>query len=139
MKQLDLRNLSRGELLEILVRQGEELETLRQENENYRAQLKEKRIVLQEAGSIAEAALQVSGIFEAAQQAAQQYLNSIAVLSEQKEKDAAQAKQLREETEAACAAMREETRQQCESMLERAKRESLSYWTKISRKLENFR
>ena len=139
MKQLDLRSLSRGELLELLIQQGEELETLRKENEEYQSQLQDKQIVLNEAGSIAEAAMRVNGVFEAAQQASRQYLESIEVLAAQKEKDAAAAKQLLEETQAHCATLREQTKQECDKMLERAKRESLSYWTKISRKVENFR
>jgi len=80
MKQPDLRSLSRGELLEILIQQGEELEKLRRENEAYQMQLRDKTLNLREAGSIAEAALKVSGVFDAAQQASDQYLQNIQVL-----------------------------------------------------------
>lgn len=139
MKQPDLRNLSRGELLEMLIQQGEELEKLRSENEAYRQQLEDKTLKLSEAGSIAEAALQVSGIFEAAQEASEQYLQSIRELSRQKEENAREASQLLAETEARCAAMKAQAQQQCDKMIEKAKKESLSYWAKVSRKLEGTR
>lgn len=136
MKQPDLRSLSRGELLEIMIQQSEELEALRKENEEYRQQLQEKTIVLDEAGSIAEAALKVSGIFDAAHQASAQYLKSIEVLASQKAEDAQRAKKILEETEAKCAAMWEDTQKQCEKMVEKAKRDSMNYWVKVSKKVE---
>ena len=136
MKQPDLRSLFRGELLEIMIQQSEELEALRKENEEYRQQLQEKTIVLDEAGSIAEAALKVSGIFDAAHQASAQYLKSIEVLASQKAEDAQRAKKILEETEAKCAAMWEDTQKQCEKMVEKAKRDSMNYWVKVSKKVE---
>ena len=137
MKQQDLRSLSRGELLEIMIQQAEELEALRKENEEYRLRLQEKIIALDEAGSIAEAALKVSGIFDAAQQASARYLESIEVLASQKEQDALRAKQILEETEAKCTAMWEETQKQCKKMVEKAKRDSMDYWVKVSKKVDN--
>lgn len=139
MKQPDLRNLSRGELLEILIEQGEELERLREENEKYRLQIQEKSISLQEAGSIAEAALKVNGVFEAAQKASEQYLENIQTLSQQQEENLQKAKQLLAETESWCVAQKAQTQIQCDKMLDKAKRESLSYWAKVSRKLESNR
>lgn len=139
MKQPDLRNLSRGELLEILIEQGEELERLREENEKYRLQIQEKSINLQEAGSIAEAALKVNGVFEAAQKASEQYLENIQTLSQQQEENVQKAKQLLAETERWCAVQKAQTQVQCDKMLDKAKRESLSYWAKVSRKLESNR
>jgi len=136
MKQPDLRSLSRGELLEIMIQQSEELEALRKENEEYRQQLQEKTIVLDEAGSIAEAALKVSGIFDAAHQASAQYLKSIEVLASQKAEDAKRTRKILEETEAKCAAMWEDTQKQCEKMVEKAKRDSMNYWVKVSKKVE---
>lgn len=136
MKQQDLRSLSRGELLEIMIQQAEELEALRKENEEYRQQLQEKIIALDEAGSIAEAAIKVSGIFDAAQQASARYLESIEVLASQKERDALRAQQILEETQTKCAAMWEETQNQCKKMVEKAKRDSMDYWVKVSKKVD---
>lgn len=136
MKQPDLRNLSRTELLEILIQQSEEMEVLRSQNEAYRQQLEDRTLKQKNAGSLAEAALQVSGVFEAAQEAAQQYLQNIEKMSSEQEECAEKAKQLLVQTEAQCAAMRAETEAKCNKMVEKAKAESLDYWVKVSKKLE---
>lgn len=49
--------------------------------EQTEAQLKDRQIEIEKAGSIAEAALALSGIFQAAQSAADQYLENIQRLS----------------------------------------------------------
>lgn len=139
MKQPDLRSLSRGELLELLIQQGEEIEKLQQKVEAYEQQLQDKKLAIHEAGSIAEAALKVSGIFEAAQAASAQYLENIEQLAERQKEYTEKANVLLIETEAQCAAMRAETTRQCDKMVEKAKREALTYWTKVSRKLEGTR
>ena len=135
MKQPDLRNLSRIELLELLIQQGEEMEVLRSQNESYRQQLEDRTLKQKEAGSIAEAALQVSGIFEAAQAASAQYLQNIAALSAEQEACAEKARTLLAETETQCSAKLAETEAQCSAMVEKAKAESLDYWIKVSKKL----
>ncbi len=73
----DLRKLKRADLLEILVEQGRELERLRHELALAQAELEDRRIRIDNCGSIAEAALQLNGVFEAAQAAADQYLASV--------------------------------------------------------------
>lgn len=55
-----------------------QIKTLRRRIEEWRSS---KRIELEEAGSIAEAALRLNGIFEVAQQAADQYLYNIKLKS----------------------------------------------------------
>lgn len=71
------KRLKRPELLELVVQLSEENDSLRAENERLRAQLDQKAIQLSEAGSIAEASLRLSGIFEAAQNAADTYLMNV--------------------------------------------------------------
>jgi hypothetical protein len=73
----ELHKLSRKELLELLVMITEENERLNQHIEQLDKKLSERTIILQEAGSIAEAALKMSGFFEAAQAAADLYLENI--------------------------------------------------------------
>jgi len=72
-----LRKLNKLQLLELLAQQERELQILRKEVEEKTAELENRRIVMQDCGSIAEAALKLNGIFEAAQQAADQYLESL--------------------------------------------------------------
>lgn len=69
----DLRKLSKTELLELLVEQGRENLALRDRAEKAEAELAKKRLLLSESGSIAEAALKLSGVFEAAQKAIDLY------------------------------------------------------------------
>ena len=85
MTEKELRRLSRMDLLEMLLEQSKEVERLQQELAEARQQLEERRIMTEEAGSIAEAALRINRVFEAAQEAADQYLENIRRLSEEPE------------------------------------------------------
>lgn len=79
MTNKQLRKLGRRELLEILLIQSRELEQVKQELKEARAELAERQIAIANSGSIAEAALKLSGIFEVAQEAADRYLEGLAV------------------------------------------------------------
>ncbi len=72
-----LRRMRKIELMELLLEQEKEIERLTAENEKLRKQVTVRKIRMEKAGSIAEAALQLSGIFEAAQRAANLYVNSV--------------------------------------------------------------
>ena len=76
MTDKDLRHLSRAELLDILYEQQKRYEDSLAENQALRQQLEDRTLRIASAGSIAEAAIQVNGVFEAAQ-AADQYLASV--------------------------------------------------------------
>lgn len=77
MTDKELRRLSRSQLLELMLAQSKRIDKLERELEKAQDELENRRIVAEEAGSIAEAALRLSGIFEAAQQAADMYLESV--------------------------------------------------------------
>lgn len=77
MTRKELKRLSRLELLELTLELTRENELLRQQLEENRFLLKSRKINIEKAGSIAEAALQLSGIFEAAQEAAELYLENL--------------------------------------------------------------
>ena len=77
MTDRELRRLSRAELLEMLIEETEENARLREELAQARSALADRRILLEKSGSIAETALRLNGIFEAADRAAQQYLQSV--------------------------------------------------------------
>lgn len=143
MTDKEIRKLSRRDLLQMLVEQGRELRELKEQYAAAQRELEDRRIRLNRAGSIAEAALQLNGVFEAAQAACRQYTDSIALLSEQEgldipmEGDAADNAQRRlAETEAHCAAMIRQTEEVCEEMRNKAKRESQQYWDMVYRKLQ---
>lgn len=77
MADRELKRLSRRELLEMLIAQGRENERLQAEITRLEELLSEREIHLSESGNIAEAALRLNGVFEAAQRAAEQYLENI--------------------------------------------------------------
>ena len=77
MTDKELQKLTRTELLELLLVQSKEIDRLNQQLEALQNQVQQRKITLAQAGNIAEAALQLNGIFEAAQAAADQYLESI--------------------------------------------------------------
>lgn len=77
MTDKDLRRLNRAELLDILYEQRKRYEDSLAENQALRQQLEDRTLRIASAGSIAEAAIQVNGVFEAAQAAADQYLASV--------------------------------------------------------------
>ncbi len=69
--------MSRSELIEVIYALEQDNQSLQKENEKLRAELDDKDIRIATSGSIAEAALSLNHIFEDAQAAADQYLNSI--------------------------------------------------------------
>lgn len=77
MKQKELKKMNRRELLQVLLEQTKRIETLEGELETMKSRLAEREIRLAESGNIAEAALKLSGVFEAAQEAADLYLENV--------------------------------------------------------------
>ena len=83
MTDQELRKLSRADLLELLLEQSKENERLREQLRQAEERLADRKIEIETAGSIAQAALQLNGVFEAAQKAADQYLENIQRLAEE--------------------------------------------------------
>lgn len=77
MTNKEMKKLSRAELLEMLIEQSKRVKELETQLDEANRKLNERAIILQNAGSIAEASLQLSDIFETAQKAADLYLESI--------------------------------------------------------------
>lgn len=77
MTDKELARLGRRELLELLIQQSKEMAQLQQELDEAKAQLARREITVESCGTLAEAALKLSGIFEAADAAAAQYLENI--------------------------------------------------------------
>ena len=122
MTERDLRKLNRTDLLELLLQQSREMEQLQDELAQVKHQLSRRTIVLNEAGSIAEAALQLNGVFAAAENACAQYIESIQHLSGQQEE--------------VCQQMLQETQAKCDKMMADAKYQSEIYWDAVNKKVE---
>ena len=98
MKEKELKRLNRAELLQLLLEQTQEMERLREALKKAQDRLEERHLKVTEAGDLAHAVLAVNNVMEAAQQAAQQYIDSIAAMeAETKEKCQALIRQAQEE------------------------------------------
>lgn len=160
----ELQKLKRGDLLEILLEQSKENDSLvwqiakkDQEIRDLHNELADRKIELQEAGTIAEASFKLNGVLEAAEKAAQQYLDNLQRLYE-KEEYLCNVKE--QEVEARCQAALKKTREQCEEYIqmteqrcmerekeaeekcrylnEKAKADVDKRWKELSRRLEEF-
>lgn len=146
MTDQELKKLKRADLLELLVTQGKENEQLKAQIEELTQQIANREIVKEEAGSIAEAALQLNGIFETAQAAASQYLENVQSLCAKQDAECAQreaesrqnAEQRLATTRVTCERLEAETKAKCDAMLAEAQQESEAYWTKVNQKMEDF-
>lgn len=149
MTDRELKKLSRFEILELLLeseKQNAALKNQIQEEEKTIAdlteQLNKKEIDIQEAGSIADAVLKISGIFQTAQDAAEDYLENVRNLSgkqeeicaEIEERSKAEAERITSEadsysqellanTEKECSLKQEETEKYCRMLRETTERE----------------
>ena len=135
LTEKEMKKLSRTDLLRMLIDQGEEMKVLKEELEKAKAEISEREIKLTEAGSIAEAALKINGVFEAAQAASQQYLENVKHLSERQD---ALARIKERETREKCERQILETKEKCDAMIAKAEKESKVYWEDVSKRLEKF-
>ena len=76
MTEKDLKKLNRYQLLEMLIIQTERADDLQRQLEQAQEQLNSREVQMTVIGSIAEASLQLSGVFDAAQTAADMYLSA---------------------------------------------------------------
>lgn len=95
MTDKELKKLKRAQLLEMLIEQSKEVDSLKKQLQEANEKLEDRRIMIESSGSIAEAALRLNGVFEAAQNAAEQYLENIKrqsdICTEAERKDSEQA------------------------------------------------
>lgn len=73
----DLTKLKKRELLEIMLAQGKEIDSLRERVAELEAELENREFEFSKIGSIAEASLAVTKIFVEAEEAAKVYLENI--------------------------------------------------------------
>ena len=85
MTENDVKRLNRSELLQLLIEQTKRNEDLEAELAKANKQLDDRAIMVNEAGSIAEASLKLNDVFGSAQAAAEQYLENIRLLYSRQE------------------------------------------------------
>lgn len=119
MTERELKKLNKNQLLELLKEQTERANRLEIEFEEIKRKLKERKIIENNTGSIAEAALKLNGVFEAAQAAADQYLENIERVSAEQDSIT---KKIEEEARAKAELMLQETEKRCKLREEEEKK-----------------
>ncbi len=151
MTDKELKRLNRSELLQLLLEQTQENEQLREEMNTLQAQLDQHRITCEASGTLAEAALAINRVFEAADQAAQKYVQEVqervadrelkahsiiseaqtqadVILAEAEEK----ARKAREEADACL----KQARAEADACLAKAKAETEEYWKRVNEQIQ---
>jgi len=124
MTNKELRRLRRSELLELMVLLSEENEKLHKQVVSLNVQLEDRRIQLQEIGSLAEASIKINGVFEAAQEAADQYLENI--------------RQTNDEAQLIADGLIEQARKKCLEMETEAQQAVDRKWTSLRAELDRY-
>lgn len=111
MADRELRHMRRTELVEIIFALKQSEDQLKAENADLTAKLEQRQIHLDSAGSIAQAALELNHVFEAAQAAADDYLASVRSV----DRDALQA-----QAKAEAEQLKAQTKRECDALTEAA-------------------
>lgn len=151
MTETELKKLKRFELLEIMVQQGKEIESLKAVVAQQSAQLADRTIKIEKAGTIAEASFALNGILGAAEATAKQYLENIERLNNEQERICqekidetdARCAILEQETTAKCAALEQETTSRCATLeyetknkVETLEKDTMMYCNELRAKTE---
>ena len=128
MTQQELKYLRRTKLREMLLEQYRENEQLQSQIKQLQEQMEQREIVIDNAGSIAEAAMQLNGVFDSAQKACDQYAESVEKLQERSRRICSR---MEKNTREKCRKMEQETQKKCEQMVEDAKKQADAYWNDI--------
>ena len=160
MADRELRRMHRAELIEIIYALKQSEDQLKAQNAALTAQLQDRQLRVESAGSIAQAALELNNVFAAAQAAADDYLHSVQAsladtnataantlsqarseakrILEQAQADAdnlkAQAQQECDAMTADAAQKRTQTEADCKAMVEQAEQEVQQRWQAFDRK-----
>ena len=142
MTDRELRKLSRRDLLELLIQQDEEMEALKKRLKEAEYKLESRTIAIDTAGSIAEASVSISGVFEAAQRhpafSGRPKMRQEKICIELEANSRREAEDLLAKTKEDCRRMEEDTLRYCEQMRRETEKDLLSgmsaedYWVKRS-------
>jgi cell division septum initiation protein DivIVA len=124
MTDKEFKRLSRSQLIDIIYQLQLKQEELTAENEKLSKALDDKRLRVSKAGNIAEAALEIHNVMQAAQDAAAHYLEEI--------------RMMREATEENCRRLLEKAQQDAEDILAQAKKGNRSYPSELEEIVKEF-
>lgn len=140
MTDKELKRLNRRELVDIIYELQKKDAERESEIERLQAALAKKELAVSEAGSIAEAALKVNGVFEAAQAAANQYLLSIraanANVIEKIETARKQSDELLRQTSLRADSIISEAEAKANAIISNANQDATKSWTQFQQKAD---
>ena len=113
MTDKEFKQLNRAQLIDIIYQLQLQVEELTKQNQDLEKALEDKRLRISNAGSIAEAALELNDCFRSAQNAAEHYLQEI--------------KTIRDETEAECRKILATAQVEAEQIIASAQRKQGDY------------
>ena len=122
---------SRAQLEALAAQQAQEIERLQAELAAAQEKLRDRQIVLERAGTMADAAMQLNGVLRAADEAANQYLENIRAFTETQRRTC---ETIEQQTREKAEAMLRETEARCQAR----EREADAYWATLSEKLEQY-
>ena len=143
MKDKDLKRMSRAELLELLIDKTRENEALHSQLDEALAQLDDRTLKIEKAGTMAEAAL----LLDAAQRAGQQYMENMRerwrtqeeTCERIEEESRTRSERMLTETRERCRRMEQETQQRCAELYRTAEQEANRKWDDLFAQLEQLR
>ena len=124
MTDKEFKRLSRSQLIDIIYQLQLKQEELTADNEKLSKALADKRLRVSKAGNIAEAALEIHNVMQAAQDAAAHYLEEIRIM--------------RNETEEKCRRLLEKAQKDADDIIAQAKRSNLSYNSELEEIMKEF-
>lgn len=130
MTEKDLKKLNRKQLLELLLLQTQKADQLQIQLDEAMQKLNDKTIIHTKAGSIAEAALKLNGVFSAAEEAALQYVDNV---RKQQENELLIHRQTAKESERLAAKMLADTESKCREREELAEKRIAEYATQLKK------
>ena len=77
MVKNELQKLKRAELLQILYEQSRRIDELEEALAEANKKLEDRRLIIENAGSLADAVVKINQVMEAAQAAAEQYIYNL--------------------------------------------------------------
>lgn len=125
MTNAELKKLNRRDLIEMLLEITKENRQLRTQLEEANRQLEDRRITIENAGSLADAALSLNGVFTAAEEACRQYCDGV------QERFANQVQifaDMEQTTRQRCEELERQTKEKCDRMEALARQNADAYW-----------
>ena len=131
----EIKRLNRRELVDIIYHLKKNEQQMQEKIEALEKALEEKRLRISEAGSIAKAATDITDIFSTAQTTADLYLNEIACMKEDTEKECAK---MIEESGKTVEKMLADARKQCDELNEKYQKD-YKEWQQLQEEIRNLK